>query len=294
VPQGQRFENRIFPEREDIVSGPLGFQVPCISNDPGTGARQEGLVKVDSITDFGSTTEVLSQEGGAVFTRAASNIFLEITRTDASLTEIPFTISDITLQTLQFNESSAFFDFLVTDLTPADPQAPVVSRQRGTFTLSERGDLAIDATDQAGFEAAFVERSDIPVSVKGPGAFGQTTTNNSATFEATVRNYTSALDISDLVVGEEYELNYFFGTQVVGRFAKANFQDPFELGTTGGLDPIVLAALTGGTVPLPAPTPVVPGVSAVPLPASAWFMLWALGGLCVAKQVNRTRSVRSV
>lgn len=261
---------------DEIISGPLDFGVSCRGTVFASGVTLASQTKINSISDFGASSSTYVQEGSDGLDFADGSIRTSITRSDTSITEIPYTISELSLRILQFSEAEVYFNFQIIDPQLRDPGTTfgrILREVEGNFHLSARGELDINATDQAGFEAAFTENSDVPIFVDGSLVF------DVATYEAVINGYTNAIDISDLSIGKEYLLNYYFSADTEGRIAQATFQDPINF-SGGGIDPVVLAQLTDSTVPLPTDPP---APSAVPLPAGMLLILTGLTSLCVGR-----------
>lgn len=260
-------KNSVVDVAPDVaISGPIGTDLACVDRSISTGTRLESRAKIESTSDFGASSSAYSEEGGSVLTNGNGRITTEITRQDINTTEIPFTISELTLEIQAFSRADVFFNFAILEKDPNDPDplAGLAIREvEGKFSLTDRGVLDIQATDQIGFQAAFTQSDNVPIAIQGPNG---TVVRDSATHKAVLATYSSALDISDLTVGKEYILDYIFSTTASGRFAKSVFQDPINL-SSGGIDPVVLAGLTSSTVPTPSP---------VPLPAGAVFLLTGL------------------
>lgn len=277
-----------FDMREDlttdrIISGPIGVNSSCRYEDSLSVFR--GGAWADSISDFGAFSSVFGIEGGGV-SQSEGRIQVAITRQNASTTEIPFTISNLTLNTVRGNTSAAEFKFQVSE----ELGSSSLVEATGKFTLSPLGEFEIVATDQTGFEEAASSEDDVRIGVIGVSQNGVPGIEfrDRFTYKAQVLDYTGSLNIRELDVGKEYFLDYFFKTEARGNFADVFFTDPLSPLGQSGIDPDVLAALTSSATPTLPTNPSDPSV--VPLPASSLLLLSGLSAMAFGARRRRKRA----
>lgn len=272
---------------DEIISGPIGINTDCSLKT--SLVRSEAKSSVNSISDFGATSSIYGIEGGGN-ALASGRIVATISRQNSSVTEIPFTISDLTLESSIGNSAEVGFNFRI--LEDEFDLSSVLVEASGKFSLTGSNHFNVSATDQAGFTNAFAQNIDVLLEIPGTSS-NDPATRDKYTYKAFLPDaYTNSLDISDLDIDREYYLDYSFYAQAKGNFARATFQDPLNANGTGGIDPDVFTALKSSFFtnpnPTPQPTPMPsPSPSAVPLPATAWFMVWALGAFGVGSRVQK-------
>ncbi|MEO3416488.1 VPLPA-CTERM sorting domain-containing protein [Roseovarius sp. CAU 1744] len=259
------------------ISGPLGQNSNIISIDPSLPARADATSMADSTSRFESWASLNFKESNGQ-ANSGGLLSLDITRQDASITAIPFTVSRAFVGAIQGSKASLFFSFRITDPNASDPSA-IIAQEFAAMEASSAG-TSIQSSDPGGFLSSATTGSGFDLSIlNGQGLFD---TTNIGTEQGLVENYTGALDISGLQIGRQYSLGYLWETKAEGKFAGAHFVDPINFSGSGiGIDRDVLAKLTGSTL---GPVPV------VPLPAAAWALITGLAMLGAAGAVSCRRS----